>query len=71
MKIWSEQNIIALEKCSKFLTPSSIFTLEQFKIAHTDKSVIKRLVALRRSGVYRQTIFGQISLVGACLLKLL
>ncbi|VAW20848.1 Alpha-L-Rha alpha-1,3-L-rhamnosyltransferase [hydrothermal vent metagenome] len=71
MKLWSEQNIAALEKCSSFLEPASLSALEQFKIAHNDKSALKRLVALRRSGVYRQTIFGQISLYGACLLRLL
>lgn len=70
-KIWSAQNIAALEECSDLLTPQARMTLQEFKIAHESSSVVSRFIALNRSGIYRQTAAGQISLRIACLLKLL
>jgi len=71
MRDWSEHNIAALEKCADLFTPSANSTLQTFKQAHISSARLERFKALRRSGVYRQTLAGQISLFGACALKLL
>lgn len=71
MRDWSEHNIAALEKCADLFTPSAKATLASFKLAHNASLPLERFRALRRSGVYRQTLPGQISLFGACALKLL
>jgi len=71
MKRWSEHNIVALEKCEDLFTPSAKAALASFKLAHSASSPMERFKALRRSGVYRQTLPGQISLYGASALNLL
>jgi len=71
MRDWSEHNIAALEKCAYLFTPSARSTLQTFKLARNANSNLERFKALHRSGVYRQTLAGQISLFGACALKLL
>lgn len=71
MKIWSEKNIATLEECSDLFIPSAKATLASFKLAHNASSPMERFKALRRSGVYRQTLYGQISLYGASALNLL
>jgi len=71
MRDWSDHNIAALEKCADLFTPSAKSTLASFKLAHIASARLERCRALRRSGVYRQTLGGQISLFGACALNLL
>ncbi len=71
MRIWSKQNIASLEACSDLLTPEAKSSLKYFKLAHNSDSLFKRFLALRKSGVYRQTINGKISLHVACFLKLI
>jgi glycosyltransferase involved in cell wall biosynthesis len=65
---WTEANIAALDKCADLLTEESRHVLETFRNAR-GKGLVRRLRALRRSGVYRQTRLGQVSLFAACILR--
>lgn len=64
---WNEQNLVALRACRSLLTPDAIETMDQFARAR-GKGWIAGALELARSGVYRQTAFGQASLYAACLL---
>lgn len=65
---WNARNIAALESCQSLLTPENRRHLSDFKRAR-DKGWVGRLPALRRSGVYAQTLSGNIGLWIATLLK--
>lgn len=64
---WNDSNLEALEACSPLLTDEARTILAQFRRARSGP-LPGRLHALRRSGVYRQTAAGQLSLLGACML---
>ncbi|KNH28853.1 glycosyl transferase family 2 [Pseudomonas syringae] len=59
---WSQQNIMALDSIHSFLTEENRLKLEQFKKARSSHG-LARFVLLRRSGVYRQTHWGNLGLV--------
>lgn len=65
--LWNDYNIAALEACRDLLTPAAATIFEQFREARTGP-LPDRLVNLWRSGVYRQTALGQVSLYAAGLL---
>lgn len=65
---WNDINIAALETNRDLLTPDATASLNMFKQARTG-SIKARLTALRKAGVYRQTLKGTFSLWAACLLK--
>jgi len=64
---WNETNVTALSACRDLLTPAAKQTFEVFRNARSG-SVFDRIANLRRSGVYRQSRFGQLSLYAAGLL---
>lgn len=64
---WNDDNVAALEACRDLLTPSATEILDRFRNART-APLPDRLISLRRSGVYRQTALGQVSLYAAGLL---
>jgi len=64
---WNEENVAALEACRDLLTPESLATFEAFRRART-APLRERIASLKRSGVYRQSRIGQISLYAAGLL---
>lgn len=64
---WNDIHIRALRACADLLTPESRATLELFAKARTG-NLSQRLGNLKRSGVFRQTRAGQISLFAACVL---
>lgn len=66
---WTDRNIAALDQCADLLTPESRAVLETFRKVRS-KWLFRRLLALRKSGVYRQTRMGQVSLFAACILRL-
>ncbi len=67
---WSNQNLIVLADFKKKLTPDNRVTLEQFEQAR-QSPLLRRLFLMRKSGIYRQTRKGNISLfVAACLNKI-
>ncbi len=65
---WNDINIAVLENNRALLTRGARATLDAFKTARS-AGFVARLVALRKSGVYRQTLRGTISLWIACTLK--
>jgi len=65
--VWTDTNLRALQACRAALSDEAVQTMQWFDRARSG-SLSSRLSSLRRSGVYRQTVFGQISLYLACVL---
>lgn len=65
---WNEINLAALAACRERMTPDARRTLDLYGRARRGW-VGARLVALMRSGVYRQTPAGQVGLYLACVLN--
>lgn len=65
--LWNDDNVAALDACRDLLTPAAAEIFERFRQARTGP-LPDRLVNLWRSGVYRQTALGQVSLYAAGLL---
>jgi len=66
-KEWNDANIIALESIEYRLIPENRSILEQFAAARR-KSLLPRLIHLKRSGIYRQTLLGNLGLILAAVL---
>jgi glycosyltransferase involved in cell wall biosynthesis len=65
---WNKSNLAGLMRCQNMLTPGAQKAMRMFSDARSS-GLPARVLALYRSGVYRQTLFGQVSLYAACLLK--
>lgn len=65
---WNDQNINALKTIESQLTPNSKILLNEFSSARS-KSLLMRLFGVQKSGVYRQTILGNIALIIATILN--
>lgn len=65
--LWNDDNVAALDACRDLLTPAAAEIFDRFRQARTGP-LPDRLVNLWRSGVYRQTALGQVSLYAAGLL---
>jgi glycosyltransferase involved in cell wall biosynthesis len=65
---WNLVNIAALRRLETRLTPPNLAVLNNFAKAR-ESSLIPRLVYFLRSGVWRQTWFGNISLLAAAIFK--
>ncbi|MDP3898901.1 MAG: glycosyltransferase family 2 protein [Mesorhizobium sp.] len=65
---WMERNISGLQACEDLLTPDARLVLGQVARLR-GKPLPQRLWGLYRSGVYRQTLSGQIGLFLACALN--
>ena len=65
-KHWNDCNISALSTLEHRLTPTNREILRRFADAR-HMSLIPRLIHLKRSGVYRQTMLGNIGLVAAAI----
>ncbi len=65
---WNSLNVKALKAANHWLTPEARVTLAEFNTARS-ASIAKRIAALRRAGLYRQTSRGQIALWIAAILK--
>lgn len=66
-KHWTDCNISALQRLEHRLTPENREVLRQFADAR-GKSLIPRLIQLKRSGIYRQTLLGNVGLIAAAIL---
>lgn len=64
---WNDANLAALDACRDLLTPAAAEMVDRFREARL-APLPARLAKLRRSGVYRQTTLGQLSLYAAGLL---
>lgn len=65
---WNSRNLSALKACCDVLTPSANEAIALFTEARS-AGLLRRLQALRRSGVYRQTLLGEIGLLVACITR--
>ena len=66
---WNAKNIAALERVpAHLITPQNRATLARFAAART-APLFKRLYYLKQSGVYRQTLLGNLGLILATILK--
>lgn len=61
---WNDRNIAALKELRHRLTPGNRHILDTFDAARKD-SFLPRLIGLKRSGVYRQTLLDELGLVTA------
>jgi len=62
-KEWNEINIAALLRINHLLSPESRETLQLFIHTRVGSSFWVRLVQLKRSGLYRQTLLGNLGLI--------
>ncbi len=67
-RTWNHHNIKALGLIYDHMTPQNQCTLDAFKTAGS-ASLVKRLLFLKRSGVYRQTFLDNIGLILSALLN--
>lgn len=67
---WSAANLTALDQCRDLLTPQALACMDAYRQARRGP-LFSRLSNLKKSGVYRQTWYGQVSLVMACILGLM
>lgn len=65
---WSTQNLITLNSIRTELTEDNKCTLERFEAARKS-GLFSRLCLMKKSGVHRQTLKGNISLVAAAILN--
>jgi glycosyltransferase involved in cell wall biosynthesis len=68
LRPWTDQNLAALDLVTERLTAASRATLTTFRHAR-ERSLIPRLIGLGVSGVHRQTIVGNVSLIVAALFR--
>lgn len=67
-KHWHDSNIAGLRKLQHKLTPENRETLKRFSNAR-QMSLIPRLIQLKRSGIYRQTLLGNLGLIAAAIFR--
>nr|WP_225935921.1 glycosyltransferase family 2 protein [Pseudomonas fakonensis] len=65
-KRWNDSNVAALSTLEHRLTPENRETFRRFAQAR-QMSLVPRLVQLKRSGIYRQTLLGNIGLIAAAI----
>ncbi len=65
---WNEQNLEALDRCEDLLTEDARQVVRLFSAARSG-GLGDRVRSLAKSGIYRQTIMGQLGLWVACVLK--
>ncbi|CAB3687943.1 glycosyltransferase family 2 protein [Achromobacter pestifer] len=66
LKIWTNQHIQALSPLLPKLTPANHSIYDRF-ISARQRSLLPRVVGIKRSGVYRQTLLGNLGLLAAAL----
>lgn len=65
---WNDINIKALARIRDDLTQDNREALDHFASAR-ERSLIPRLIGFKRSGIYRQTLTGNLGLIAAALLR--
>ena len=65
---WNNSNIQALQSLHAHLTCANQEILDRFSEAR-NLNLISRLIGLKRSGIYRQTLFGNLGLIAAAIFK--
>ncbi|MBL8334049.1 MAG: glycosyltransferase family 2 protein [Rubrivivax sp.] len=65
---WVDANLNALARVRHMMTPESLQVLDEFTRAR-QRSLLTRLLGLRRAGIFRQTLLGNIGLLMAALIN--
>jgi glycosyltransferase involved in cell wall biosynthesis len=65
---WTSRNIAGLRACRNLLSPEALVIMERIE-GLRGRSLPARLVEIRRTGVYRQTLFGHIGLYLASIIN--
>jgi hypothetical protein len=65
---WNDVKVIALQRIRSRLTPENRRILDLFSTAR-NRSLFPRLIGIKRSGIHRQTMLGNLGLFVAALLK--
>ncbi|KQV44857.1 glycosyltransferase family 2 protein [Duganella sp. Root336D2] len=68
LSTWNERHLIALQRLQPRLTPESRHTLELLARARK-RSLVPRLIDLKKSGIHRQTLLGNLGLLAAAIFK--
>lgn len=70
LRTWNERHLAALQRLTPRLTPESRTTLELLAKARArERSLLPRLIDLKKSGIHRQTLMGNIGLLAAAIFK--
>jgi hypothetical protein len=64
----NDRHIQALQRLRSRLTPENQEILDRFAAAR-NRWLLPRLIGLKRSGIYRQTLLGNLGLVAAAIFK--
>jgi glycosyltransferase involved in cell wall biosynthesis len=67
-RVWNDMNISALGKMRLYMTAPNRRRLDEFSGARGG-NILSRLLAVRRAGVYRQTVWGNVGLLGSVVLN--
>lgn len=67
-KSWNDINLAALQEMREHLTPENKRLLDEFSTAR-HRGMFSRLAGLKRSGIHRQTLLGNIGLLAAGILN--
>lgn len=67
-RAWNDRNIEALQRIRHRLTPENQQILDQF-IKARNLGLLPRLIGLKRCGIYRQTLLGNLGLIAGALFK--
>jgi glycosyltransferase involved in cell wall biosynthesis len=65
---WNDIHIESLQAIRSRLTPDNQKILDQFSEAR-DQGLVSRLIGLKQSGIYRQTVLGNLGLIAAAIFK--
>jgi glycosyltransferase involved in cell wall biosynthesis len=65
---WNDRNLLVLQRFRYLLTPENQQVFDRFANAR-NRSLFPRLIGLEQSGIYRQTLLGNLGLVLAAIFK--
>ncbi|MEX3010172.1 glycosyltransferase family 2 protein [Hoeflea sp. TYP-13] len=66
---WGDRNLSSLQQCIDLLSDDAKATVEEFRSFRAEKSIIRRLRGLLSSGIYRQSLQGNLGLFAATLFQ--
>lgn len=68
LRTWNDRHLVALQRLQSRLTPESRRTLDLLARAR-QRALLPRLIGLKKSGIYRQTLLGNLGLFAAAIFK--
>jgi len=68
LRKWNDRHLIALQRLQPRLTPESRHILDLLAGAR-QRSLVPRLIGIKKSGIYRQTLLGNLGLLAAAIFK--